>query len=351
MEKNRSKGAFKTTHHGVIEGHRCHKRWSHWTSGWKKGVVFWYQEPSPIRYPTCINHLQSLKPHLAEIQRYSRDIDANPWMFQGILKQQKRCKSIIWCHPVDCLPPSSKNITSWCHHASSRERFEGCLKRQSSTSSPTCHQLIFRFPPAFNPNRLGEAKFHKSHGFKFPETAPGPPGPTLFGMSFQKTLHQISRQWRKRTGNLDIQTISFEALPEWKGERHSEIKTIYATELPFLVTSLLIWLPFPFKKSQAEKHCKPWHSNYDLPHLPSTFERKFLSLHDAPPESPPWQCGSPKPLDLEARDFMTSVAPMAAGGLVAWWLAKNHGNRSLGSYSKYMIIYVSLAMAMLWLCQ
>ena len=32
VDKHRSKGAFKTTHHGVIEGHKCHKRWSHWTT-------------------------------------------------------------------------------------------------------------------------------------------------------------------------------------------------------------------------------------------------------------------------------------------------------------------------------
>lgn len=185
-----------------------------------------------------------------------------------------------------------------------RERFEGCLKRQSSTSSPTCHQLA-PSPPSFNPNRLGEAKFHKSHGFKFPETAPGPPGPTLFGMSFQKTLHQISRQWRKRTGNLDTQTISFEALPEWKGERHSEIKTNYATELPFLVTSLLIWLPFPCKNHELSPSSRGT-AIYDLLHVPSMMLPGLkVHLDDAVHQN-----------HLTSKHVkMTSVAPMA------WWLA------------------------------
>ena len=202
--------------------------------------------------------------------------------------------------------------------------------------------------PAFNPNRLGEAKFHKSHGFRFPETAPGPPGPTLFGMSFQETLHQIGRQWRKRTGNLDTQTISFQALPKWKGKRHSEInilnKTNYATELPFLVTSLLIWLPFPCKNHKLRSISSrgtaflwftspSFHLWTKVPLIPwcsawkSTLTMRFTKTT--------WPRSTWKWLRLHQR----------RGGLVACWLAKNHWNRGLGSYSKYMMIYVALAMA------
>ena len=105
----------------------------------------------------------------------------------------------------------------------------------------------------------------------------------------------------------------------WSGKGKDIAKSRLLGNKPAYLTTISL------QTSWAEPF-KPWHSNLWFTSPSFTFKRMVFSFHDAPwPESPPWRCGSPKPLDLEGTWKWLRLHQWLP---VAWWLAKNHGNRT-----------------------